>query len=38
VLDKCYEEGELHWDSADMYMDSEDLLGKHFCPAGSFCS
>ncbi|KAK0351902.1 hypothetical protein LTR91_025383 [Friedmanniomyces endolithicus] len=30
VLDKCYEEGELHWDSADMYMDSEDLLGKWF--------
>ncbi len=35
MLDKCYEEGELHWDSADMYMDSEDLLGKHWCPAGS---
>lgn len=27
VLDKCYEEGELFWDSADMYQDSEDLLG-----------
>lgn len=27
VLDKCYELGELHWDSADMYADSEDLLG-----------
>ncbi|KAK5679810.1 hypothetical protein LTS10_007758 [Elasticomyces elasticus] len=30
VLDKCYEEGELFWDSADMYMDSEDLLGNWF--------
>ncbi|KXT18216.1 hypothetical protein AC579_2880 [Pseudocercospora musae] len=30
VLDKCYEEGELFWDSADMYQDSEDLLGKWF--------
>lgn len=29
VLDKCYNEGELFWDSADMYMDSEDLLGKY---------
>lgn len=27
VLDKCYEEGGLFWDSADMYDDSEDLLG-----------
>lgn len=30
VLDKCYELGELFWDSADMYNDSEDLLGKWF--------
>ncbi|KAF2166837.1 hypothetical protein M409DRAFT_54617 [Zasmidium cellare ATCC 36951] len=30
VLDRAYELGELHWDSADMYMDSEDLLGKWF--------
>lgn len=30
VLDKCFELGELHWDSADMYADSEDLLGKWF--------
>lgn len=30
LLDKAYESGELHWDSADMYMDSEDLLGKWF--------
>lgn len=27
VLDKCYAEGELFWDSADIYKDSEDLLG-----------
>jgi len=30
VLDKAYEEGELFWDTADMYNDSEDLLGKWF--------
>ncbi|KAK3673758.1 hypothetical protein LTR78_006311 [Recurvomyces mirabilis] len=30
VLDRCYEAGELNWDSTDMYMDSEDLLGKWF--------
>ncbi|KAK3072394.1 hypothetical protein LTR53_006887 [Teratosphaeriaceae sp. CCFEE 6253] len=30
VLDKCYEAGELFWDSADMYMDNEDLLGNWF--------
>lgn len=30
VLDKCYEAGELFWDSADMYEDSEDLLGRWF--------
>ncbi|KAK4549829.1 hypothetical protein LTR36_005130 [Oleoguttula mirabilis] len=30
VLDACYDQGELFWDSADMYMDSEDLLGKWF--------
>jgi hypothetical protein len=30
VLDKCYELGEWNWDSADMYGDSEDLLGKWF--------
>ena len=30
MLDKCYEAGELFWDTADMYMDSEDLLGE--CP------
>ncbi|GAB7352079.1 hypothetical protein MBLNU459_g2581t1 [Dothideomycetes sp. NU459] len=30
VLDKAYESGELFWDSADIYMDNEDLLGKWF--------
>lgn len=28
MLDKLYADGELFWDSADMYGDSEDLLGK----------
>ena len=28
VLDKCYDDGELFWDSADVYGDSEDLIGK----------
>ena len=27
VLDHAYDIGERFWDSADMYMDSEDLLG-----------
>ena len=27
VLDKVYEEGDLFWDSADVYMDNEDLIG-----------
>jgi aryl-alcohol dehydrogenase-like predicted oxidoreductase len=30
LLDQVYELGERHWDSADMYGDSEDLLGKWF--------
>ncbi|KAG9552100.1 Aldo/keto reductase, partial [Aureobasidium melanogenum] len=30
VLDKLYEEGELFWDTADMYMDNEDLIGNWF--------
>lgn len=29
-LDHVYKSGELFWDSADMYMDSEDLLGRWF--------
>lgn len=28
VLDHIYKSGELFWDSADMYQDSEDLLGR----------
>lgn len=27
ILDKCYDDGELFWDSADVYGDSEDLIG-----------
>jgi len=30
LLDQVYELGERHWDSADMYGDNEDLLGKWF--------
>lgn len=30
LLDRAYELGELHWDSADMYGDNEDLLGQWF--------
>ncbi|KAF2185638.1 putative aldo-keto reductase [Zopfia rhizophila CBS 207.26] len=30
ILDKAYEMGERFWDSADMYGDNEDLLGKWF--------
>lgn len=33
-LDRAYELGETFWDSADMYMDSEDLLGKWFKRTG----
>lgn len=28
VLDHVYKSGELFWDTADMYQDSEDLLGR----------
>jgi len=34
VLDRAYELGQLHWDSADGYMDSEDLIGKWFKRTG----
>lgn len=34
VLDRAYELGERNWDSADMYADSEDLLGKWFKRTG----
>ncbi|KAI9654540.1 MAG: hypothetical protein M1821_006630 [Bathelium mastoideum] len=30
VLDKLYSEGELFWDSADIYQDNEDLIGEWF--------
>lgn len=30
VLDAAYAEGELFWDSADIYQDNEDLLGAWF--------
>ena len=28
VLDHVYKSGELFWDSADIYADSEDLVGR----------
>lgn len=28
VLDHIYQSGEHFWDTADMYADSEDLLGR----------
>ncbi|TVY28387.1 Aldo-keto reductase [NADP(+)] [Lachnellula hyalina] len=34
VLDRALELGQTNWDSADMYMDSEDLLGKWFKRTG----
>ena len=34
VLDKAYELGERFWDSADMYGDNEDLIGKWFKRTG----
>ena len=34
VLDKAYEMGETNWDSADVYMDNEDLIGKWFKRTG----
>ncbi|KAE8448943.1 hypothetical protein EG329_008739 [Mollisiaceae sp. DMI_Dod_QoI] len=34
VLDRAYELGETFWDSADMYQDSEDLVGKWFKRTG----
>ncbi|KAJ9652047.1 hypothetical protein H2198_008709 [Neophaeococcomyces mojaviensis] len=30
MLDHVYNSGELFWDSADMYQDSEDLIGRWF--------
>jgi hypothetical protein len=34
VLDRAYELGETFWDSADIYQDNEDLLGKWFKRTG----
>ncbi len=34
VLDRVYELGETNWDSADMYADNEDLIGKWFKRTG----
>lgn len=34
VLDKAYDVGETFWDSADVYLDSEDLIGKWFKRTG----
>ncbi|KAJ9126789.1 hypothetical protein QFC24_001821 [Naganishia onofrii] len=34
ILDRAYELGETFWDSADMYGDSEDLVGKWFARTG----
>jgi hypothetical protein len=34
VLDRAYELGETFWDSADVYGDSEDLLGEWFKRTG----
>jgi len=35
VLDKAYELGEHFWDSADAYMDNEDLIGQWFKKTGN---
>lgn len=34
VLDRAFELGEDFWDTADMYGDSEDLIGKWFKRTG----
>lgn len=34
ILDKAYDMGEKFWDSADVYMDNEDLIGKWFKRTG----
>lgn len=34
VLDRAYELGQTFWDSADVYADSEDLIGKWFKRTG----
>lgn len=34
VLDRAYELGQTFWDSADVYADSEDLIGRWFKRTG----
>lgn len=34
LLDRAHELGQTHWDSADVYLDSEDLIGKWFKRTG----
>ncbi|QSZ32036.1 hypothetical protein DSL72_001605 [Monilinia vaccinii-corymbosi] len=34
VLDRAYQLGQTNWDSADMYADSEELIGKWFKRTG----
>ncbi|KAF8489763.1 Aldo/keto reductase [Gautieria morchelliformis] len=34
VLDRAFELGITHWDSADVYADSEELIGKWFAKTG----
>ncbi len=34
LLDRAYELGETNWDSADVYGDNEELLGKWFARTG----
>ncbi|PQE27622.1 Aldo keto reductase protein [Rutstroemia sp. NJR-2017a BBW] len=30
ILDRAFELGQTNWDSADIYLDNEDLIGKWF--------
>ena len=34
VLDRAYELGQTNWDTADLYADSEELVGKWFARTG----
>ncbi|KZS97315.1 Aldo/keto reductase [Sistotremastrum niveocremeum HHB9708] len=34
VLDQCLAAGSTHWDTADMYLDNEDFIGKWFKRTG----
>ena len=33
LLDEVYKHGCLFWDTADIYFDSEDLIGKWYVPS-----